>query len=165
MPDVELRARVNLSFAAAAEDPLLAYRVARDGLELARRLGMRGSGYYLIGNAADLAMRIGDWDWARPELEEAVAASEDDLVADPVGRSPGLRGDDVEAELEGLAAAVADLTELQARSGVAEVRAEVALAHGRVPRALEQAQFSYRLAIAPGWGCSSDGRSRRRLAR
>ena len=72
MPDVELRARVNLSYAAAAEDPVLAYKVARDGVDLARRLGMRGFGYYLLGNAADMALRLGEWEWATPELEEAV---------------------------------------------------------------------------------------------
>ena len=32
--DSEMRARVNLSFAAAGEDPQLAYRVSREGVEL-----------------------------------------------------------------------------------------------------------------------------------
>ena len=150
MPDVEMRARVNLSFAAAAEDPLLAYKVARDGVDLARRLGMRGFGYYLLGNAADLALRLGEWEWAGPELEEAVAASEDDLVAKMrLAGLRGLRGEDVEAQFEALAAAVAELTELQAKSGVAEVRAEVALARGEFPKSLEMAQMSFRLAIGP----------------
>ena len=76
MPDVETRARVNLSFAAGGEDPVLAYRVAREGLELARHLGMRGPGYYLLGNASDMARRIGEWEWALPELEEAIAYSD-----------------------------------------------------------------------------------------
>ena len=111
---------------------------------------MRGFGYYLLGNAADLALRLGEWEWAGPELEEAVAASEDDLVAKMrLADLQGLRGEDVEAQLEALAAAVAELTELQAKSGVAEVRAEVALAHGEFPKALEMAQMSFRLAIGP----------------
>ena len=40
--DAEIRARVNLSFAAAGEDPQLAYRVAREGVEMVQRLGIRG---------------------------------------------------------------------------------------------------------------------------
>ena len=150
MPDVEMRARVNLSFAAAGEDPLLAYKVARDGVDLARRLGMRGYGYYLLGNAADMALRLGEWDWARPELDEAVAASEDDMVAKiRLAELRAFRGEDVEDQLEALAAAVAELTEIQARAGVAEVRAEIALAWGEFPKALELAQTSFRLGIGP----------------
>ncbi|MCY7373610.1 MAG: AAA family ATPase, partial [Spirochaetaceae bacterium] len=52
-PEVELRARVNLSYVAAADDPMLAYRAAREGLALARHLGFRGYGFYLLGNAAE----------------------------------------------------------------------------------------------------------------
>ena len=150
LPAVEMRARVNLSYAAAAEDPLLAYRVAREGVDLARHLGFRGHGYYLLGNAADMAMRIGDWDWAVMELEEAVAASEEDAVARiRLAELRGLRGIDVRDQLDAHAAEVAKMTEKQAPASVDEVRAEVALALGDFARALELAQGSYRIVIAP----------------
>ena len=55
--DVRLRARVNLSFAAAAADRELASRVARKGHELTLRFGMRGNASYMLGNAAELAIR------------------------------------------------------------------------------------------------------------
>jgi class 3 adenylate cyclase/tetratricopeptide (TPR) repeat protein len=150
LPDVEMRARTNLSYAAAAEDPLLAYRVAREGVELARHLGMRGYGFYLLGNAADLAMRIGEWDWAVGELEEAIASEDQDLVARVrLAEIRGMQGTDVEEELQTRAAEAADLTEFQAPATVGEVRAIVALARGEFQRALELAQAAYRIVIAP----------------
>jgi hypothetical protein len=141
---------VNLSYAAAAEDPRLAYTVAREGYELATKLGMRGYGFYLLGNAADMAIRIGDWDWALREIE-AWLAEDDEMGPARVRRAQiqGFRGEDVEAEFEAAAESVADMTELQARAGVDEARAMVALGRGEPQRALELAQRSYRLNIAP----------------
>ena len=150
IPTVELRARVNLSYAAAADDPQLAYRIAREGLELTRKLGMRGYGYYLLGNAAESAMRIGDWDWALAEAEEAIAASEHDLSA-RMRRAEilGLRGEDTEADLQALADWAAEITEVQAQSSVAEARAMVALGKGDFRAALDLAKGAYRINMAP----------------
>ena len=75
LADVGLRARVNLSYAAAGEDPELAYRIAREGHELTLRLGMRGYAYYMLSNVGELAIRMGEWDWIVPQLEEAVSAT------------------------------------------------------------------------------------------
>ncbi|HEX7172221.1 MAG TPA: adenylate/guanylate cyclase domain-containing protein [Candidatus Limnocylindria bacterium] len=150
IPTAELRGRVNLSYAAAGEDPQLAYRTAREGLDLARKLGMAGYAFYLIGNAAELAIRMGDWDWALPELEESVAASEHDQAA-RMRRAEilGMRGHDVEAEMQRLTELVAGWTELQAHSSVAEAHAVVELARGDLRRALDLAQRAYRINIAP----------------
>ncbi|HEY6608781.1 MAG TPA: adenylate/guanylate cyclase domain-containing protein [Candidatus Limnocylindria bacterium] len=150
MPDVELRARVNLSYAAAGEDPQLAYRTARDGLELTRKLGMRGYAYYMIGNATELAIRVGDWDWALAELEEAVATSEQDNTA-LLRRAEilGLRGHDTSADLQHVADFVAEMTEIQAPATIAEVRALMAFARGDQRAALDLAQSAYRLNMAP----------------
>ena len=150
LPDVELRARVNLSFAAAAEDPPLAYRVARDGYDLCVRLGMRGYAYYILGNASELGLRIGDWDWIQPELEEAVTASELDHAASMrLAEIRGLRGEDVGSELKELADLVSSWTEIQAQLAVAEVRASVALAQGDFGQALELARYAYSAKVAP----------------
>jgi class 3 adenylate cyclase/tetratricopeptide (TPR) repeat protein len=150
LPGVELRARVNLSFAAAAEDPALAYRVARDGMELVRRIGMRGFGFYLVGNAAELAIRMGDWEWLQPELEEAISTIVVDRAAEMrLAELRGLRGEDVEAELQALADLAAEMTELQVQSSIDEVRALVALGRGETRAALDFAQRAYRLTTAP----------------
>nr|MBA2266479.1 AAA family ATPase [Chloroflexota bacterium] len=148
--DVGLRARVNLSFAAAGEDPELAYRVAREGHELTLRLGMRGYAYYMLGNAAELAIRIGDWDWALPEVEDAVAVTENDITARlRLAEIRGLQGVDVEDELQAVADRVADMTEVQAQATVGEVRALVALARGDQRQAIERARRSYEQNMAP----------------
>jgi len=128
----------------------LAYRTAREGLDIVRRLGMRGYAYYMIGNASELAIRMGDWDWALAELAEALAASENDNAA-RMRRAEilGLRGHDVEADFTRLTEVVQEMTELQAQASVAEVIAMTALAQGDASRALDLAQQSYRLNVAP----------------
>ena len=150
LADVGLRARVNLSYAAAAEDPELAYRVAREGHELTLRLGMRGYAYYMLSNAAEGALRIGDWGWSLPHLEEAVSTTENDLAARMrLAEMRGLQGVDVSGELEWLAGRVAEMTEVQAQASVEEVRALVALALGDSRTALELARGSYERNPAP----------------
>jgi tetratricopeptide (TPR) repeat protein len=150
MPDVELRARVNLSYVAGGEDPLLAYRVAKEGHELSLRLGMRGYAYYLLGNAAGLAVSVGDWDWAITELEEAVAVTENDRMSKLYLMGiRGLRGSDVEGELQALADRVAGMTEVQTLTSVDDVRAIVALAAGDHRQALARARHSYERLLQP----------------
>jgi tetratricopeptide (TPR) repeat protein len=149
MPEVELRARVNLSYCAAPEDPQLAYRVAREGLVVARRLGMRGPGFYMLGNAADAGLQVGDWDWVLTQLEEALSAGEEDTVAElRLAQIQGMKGADVGAKLEAFAADAAEMTEVQAPATVADARAWVALAQGDFQRALEFAKAS--TAVGPG---------------
>jgi tetratricopeptide (TPR) repeat protein len=111
---------------------------------------MRGHGFYLLGNASDMAMRVGDWDWALGQLAEAIAYDDQDLVALlRLAEIRGMQGADVEDALQTRAAQAADLTEFQAPATVSEVRAIVALARGELQRALELAQAAYRLVIAP----------------
>ncbi len=150
MPPTELRARVNLSYAAGAEDPRLAYRVAREGLELARHLGMSGYGYYLLGNAVESAIRSGEWDWALTTAEEAAAEREFEYSAHlRSAEVRGFRGLDVDPTLEWLAGLAASVTEIQVRSSVDDVAAEVALARGQLERARDLARRSYETHPAP----------------
>jgi class 3 adenylate cyclase/tetratricopeptide (TPR) repeat protein len=149
LADVGLRARVNLSYAAAGEDPELAYRVAREGVELTRHLGMRGYAFYMLSNAVELAIRIGDWDWTVPELEEAVQLETDTASRMRLAEIRGLRGVDVSKELEWLVDNVADKTEIQAQGSVDEVQAIVSLALGDSRAALHLARRSYERNIAP----------------
>jgi hypothetical protein len=158
--DVELRARVNLSYAAAAEDPVLAYRVAREGVELARHLGVRGHSYYLLSNASDLATRIGDWDWVLPQVEEAATDENDRAAQLRLAQIRGLQGIDVQATLQALADWGATLTEVQAPATIDEARAVVALALGDFQTALELAQGAYRRNLSPdGTGPQTAGRA------
>ena len=149
LADVELRARVNLSYAAAGEDPELAYRVAREGLELTRHLGMRGYAFYMLSNASELATRMGDWDWALSEVEEAAQLETDIAAKMRHAELRGLRGEDVESELKALAKVAAEMTEVQAPASVDEVWAIVALARGDYKAALDLGRRSYQMNLAP----------------
>ncbi|MGH2416853.1 MAG: adenylate/guanylate cyclase domain-containing protein [Candidatus Limnocylindria bacterium] len=150
LSDVELRARVNLSFAASAEDPQLAYRTAREGVARARHLGMGGFGYYLLGNAAQSAIVVGDWEWALSETSEAMESNPDDLSARMRhAQIVGLQGGDTDDEFEHIAQAVADWTEEQVFASLDEARANVELARGETRRALDLARRAYERIAAP----------------
>ena len=60
----ELRARINISQFSLTDDPRLALGVARTGVELAQKLGLRAREGTLAGNAFFAALFTGDWDWA-----------------------------------------------------------------------------------------------------
>ena len=60
----ELRARINISQFSLTDDPRLAFGVARSGVELAQKLGLRAREGTLAGNAFFAAVFTGDWDWA-----------------------------------------------------------------------------------------------------
>jgi hypothetical protein len=111
---------------------------------------MRGVARYILGNLAELAMRVGDIDWVLPELDEAIATNTLEHVS-ALRRAEirGVRGEDVEADLQALADIVAAWTEVQGQSSVSEVRAEVALAQGDARAALDHARQAYRLKVSP----------------
>ena len=126
-----LRARVNLSYVAAGEDPRP--RVsgrARRGRARLRHLGMR-DWPYMLSNAVELAIRIGDWDWARWPRSRRPPASRRTWRRGCVGpRSTASVAPTSTTSCRRIADSVADMTEVQAQASVDEVRAVVALAPG-----------------------------------
>ena len=82
--NARLRTAMNLSGQLADEDPRESFVIARDGLELARRLGYEGWAVSLAGNAGDAAFEAGDWPWV-----EAIVPTFD-LQAIPALFGPGL---------------------------------------------------------------------------
>jgi len=147
----EFRARVNLSYAAAAEDMELAFRIAREGYERAYQLGNRGQGIYLLGNATDEAIQLGNWDWA---LEQTSQAITDDPEEDFVARLHnlhvrGLRGESVDAELDELNAPLAAALEGQAITALEDARSDVLMSRGEFAEARRLAVSSYTRGPAP----------------
>jgi len=71
--DVELPARVLLTFFEQWGEPALGLALARDGLDIVRRLGSRSYGANMVGNGTICAFRIGEWEWAATVLEEWIA--------------------------------------------------------------------------------------------
>ena len=72
LQDPMLRAMINLGYALDPDDPEGAYRVSRDGAAKARRWGQKFGLRYLLGNAADTAIQVGDWDWSLGEARDAI---------------------------------------------------------------------------------------------
>ena len=104
-PAIALRGRVNLTYVLALRDPRQAMATAKAGFEDAQRLGIRALQATLHVNAADSAIRVGEWDWAIEVVEPLLATG-------ARGRGPinalmsvlltirALRGEVTEAELE-----------------------------------------------------------------
>ncbi|MCA1588110.1 MAG: AAA family ATPase, partial [Chloroflexi bacterium] len=72
------RAAVNLAYALDSDDPMLGFEVSREGLEIARRTGNEWATRYLLGNACESAIQVGEWDWALAEVTEQL-----DQAAEP----------------------------------------------------------------------------------
>ncbi|HYM82772.1 MAG TPA: adenylate/guanylate cyclase domain-containing protein [Candidatus Dormibacteraeota bacterium] len=68
-----VRAMINRTSVDSARDPRGTLAIARTGLPVARRLGMRHAAVVLAGNGAESAFRTGDWDEALAELELLLA--------------------------------------------------------------------------------------------
>ncbi|HSG87027.1 MAG TPA: hypothetical protein VLA23_11875, partial [Candidatus Limnocylindrales bacterium] len=104
----ELRARTNISVAQGWRDPLAQMENVKTGIELARRIGLRFETSLQVGNGSEMAVQVGEWDWAVRELEtEVETAPEEERERARWFLIPFLaeRGEDVSemlAELEAL---------------------------------------------------------------
>jgi class 3 adenylate cyclase/tetratricopeptide (TPR) repeat protein len=133
---VTLRARINAQMTAELEDPRAALESSRAGLALARRLGLRSFASVLLGNAAFTAVRAGEIEWAKADLESAAS---DDL--EPADRYVLLESWIWQRTLQGeeRAELIDEMTRLmpadpdpQDRAALMNVRAIDAFASGRL---------------------------------
>ena len=104
LPEIELGARINLTFFEQWGEPATGLALAREGLEIGRRRGSRNYGFWMVANGCICALRTGDWDWAVGLLDEWLALESpsslrgDSLLDRAVLRS--LRGEDATADIE-----------------------------------------------------------------
>jgi class 3 adenylate cyclase len=68
--EVDRMTRTNLTFRSQFGDPTAGLAMAREGLEIAGRLGSMSYGFMMVGNAATLALRVGEWGWTFALLDE-----------------------------------------------------------------------------------------------
>jgi tetratricopeptide (TPR) repeat protein len=143
--DTTLRAYINLGVALGDRDPRAAFEASCAALEQARRVGDRGAALFVLGNAVEGAIPVGEWDWALTELAEALSSDLEvsNRAVFLMGRAPLLAfrgeaadGDLAEAEALALASGMgyADLV-----ADISFFRAQVALAAGRLQEAYEHA--------------------------
>jgi class 3 adenylate cyclase len=62
--------RILLTFYAQWNDAAEGLALAREGLEIADRIGSRSYGFSMVGNGSICAIRVGDWDWVAALLDE-----------------------------------------------------------------------------------------------
>ena len=134
LPFVSLRAYINLSAGQSVTDARAATATARAGLELARRLGLSQRAVILVMNATSSSTRIGDWDWAVAESEEALT-----LDLDPESRLNllsnlsdlrAMRGEPIQAAVAEMEQLLGGRAEPHLASGLLDVRTTVAFVEG-----------------------------------
>jgi tetratricopeptide (TPR) repeat protein len=134
-----LRGRINVGV--LARDPRVAFTAAQEGMEGARRFGLRGLMRILVGNLASAAVGIGEWDIAEREIRIALDESTDELernyLAWAMVTVAAWRGEDVSAESDRLVAWVRQLGDSSALEGISELLAEIAFGQGENERAAD----------------------------
>ncbi len=101
MADAANRAAVNLAYVLQPDDPVAAFEVSREMLEESLRDGVIQNIRYMMGNAVDAAIEIGEWDWAVDKMKEHeflfVEPAEQLWFGQFAAVIDGFRGEDVSA--------------------------------------------------------------------
>ncbi len=133
LPDVEIRAIINLQSLVEAEDPRL--NQAPRALELVHRFGLRNFLTYLVWNASEAALPAGDWDWAiATEAEWMASAVTDEQRTEVEGNAIAIRvfrGEADEADVERIWTPLLALSDPQVGSGRLLTLGRLALVEGR----------------------------------
>jgi class 3 adenylate cyclase len=141
--------RTVLTFYEQFADPGAGLAMAREGLEIAGRLGSVAYGFGMVGNAVACAIRVGEWDWASALLDEWLA-NEIFVDLDPelyVDRAvmTALRGGDAAGDLAEAERLLPAMTDPQYTSYVHWAKAWAAFASGRLPEAQHEAETAARV--------------------
>jgi tetratricopeptide (TPR) repeat protein len=112
-----LRSVSNIVFLEMSGDPRSGVRIAREGIDDARRLGRLLWWFGILGNGAQCAFRTGDWDWALAELAAAFEMGPEGSVLFELAECDmtirAFRGEDVLAGIDALTAPVDTLADHQ----------------------------------------------------
>ena len=146
--DRERGGRTLLTFYAQWNDPAEGLALAREGLEIAHRIGSRAYGVQMVGNGSICALRVGEWPWAADLLEESIPAE----ASDPryaeffVDRAvlTALRGGDAIADIATAARLRQGITDPQYESYEHWARAWAAFASGAYADARREADLASR---------------------
>ncbi|HEV8402075.1 MAG TPA: adenylate/guanylate cyclase domain-containing protein [Candidatus Limnocylindrales bacterium] len=134
-PAISLRGRVNLTYLLALRDPRQAMATAKAGFDDAQRLGIRPLQATLHQNAADSAVRVGEWDWA-VGVVEGILATELELedrsaLTSVLLTIRALRGEATEAEISAHEGALEGNADRQIGVGKLTPRLQADFAAGR----------------------------------
>jgi hypothetical protein len=143
LTEIAMRARISLAAGLGHRDPLEALVMDRALLEESRRAGLRAQAITAVGNGAEAARTVGDWDWAETEAGALLASDIDRedriwLLAQAliIGRLRGEARADAQAEFDRLAAPVAEQAVQQ--TDIRDLEAWSAFLEGRLQEASRQ---------------------------
>jgi class 3 adenylate cyclase/tetratricopeptide (TPR) repeat protein len=144
LAEVELNCRVLLSFYQQWGEPAIGLELAREGLDIGRRVGSRAYGFGMVGNGSICAYRVGDFAWAEALLDEWLGleltnnAFAEFFVDRAILRS--LRGEDASSDIDEAARLRVTFTDPQFESYEVFARAWAALAGGDLRAAVAHAE-------------------------
>jgi class 3 adenylate cyclase/predicted ATPase len=149
---VELRARNNLAWLIVTDDPRATLETARDGMELATRMGFGDMALQLAAVACAAAIDTGDWEWSLTTLADVDRPALADSYRIDFGTTAAtlraLLGDeDPERELRGLEP-IDPATDRQLVAAIDYARAWIAFAAGRFDEARSLARAAAGRALA-----------------
>ena len=135
LTDTALRVMITLPSFVALDDPRASLALQQEAIELARRLGRRGSELAILFNATEDARRTGDWEWAIRALESSLQLDVDETSA--LGTRGQLaffdiyRGRSSPGQIEELGAALSALEDRDMHSAIDDFGGSAAHAQGR----------------------------------
>ena len=146
-----VRGLLNLGVALLARDPRSSFERSNAAFEMARRFGFRNSYAVALANAAEIAVDLGEWDWAlaatdEPNVEQLTAADRASVLRcrEEILAARGTPVDDLLAQHERL---VLDGQDAQQESNLFAGRGAAAFAGGRYREAAEDFRRSAELNI------------------
>ncbi len=137
----EMRGLVNLSAIAGVDDPRAGFEMAREGVELAARIGWHGHMVNVLGNAASSGFPCGEWPWLLATVER-VAADEPDpqlraFIRMSIADIRAQRRDLAEPEIAEFEALFAGETDPNTIANAHAARTSLDLAEGRFDAAFD----------------------------
>jgi len=140
---VQRATRTVLTFYEQFADPRAGLTMAREGLEIARRLGSVAFGFGMVGNAVSCSIRVGEWAWASALLDEWLANESIgefylELYVDRAVLT-ALRGGDATEDLAEAERLLSGTMDSQYTSYCHWARAWAAFTAGRLPEAQREA--------------------------
>jgi class 3 adenylate cyclase len=142
----ELRARNNLAWLLAADDPRATMEIARGGYELASTMGLGDVAVQLADVTCTAAIETGEWDWALATIEELGERPISDeyriVLASSAVIIRALRGDRKPTAALDALEPIPDGTDPQVVAGVQQARGWAAFLAGRFADARAHAEAS-----------------------
>ena len=159
-----LRGGNNLASVMSEADPRSALDRIREGMALARRLGLLSFDSYHAGNASGAAERLGEWEWARVAIGDLVDVAPDRLEADWLAAcrdfATAWTGDPDIERAQRLYDAAVDESDFQTQLNTSSWIARCEFAAGHPEAALERSApfFTYAESNTGGWDLAMVGR-------